>query len=101
MQEALNFQAEDAKNVIERKDGQIDEESLWPTDFIHALQSIDGEADAQFWETHLFTLATVRLGPHKGAQAVGIGSNQNSLKRASNLALAFTVSSMTPGTIPE
>lgn len=92
MQEALELQCEDASGAVERKDGQLDEKTVWPTEFLDALSAIDAK-DGDPWR--LFSVATVKCGSHSGMRAVGIGSNQSRLKRASNLALAFTVARTT------
>lgn len=98
VQQALQLHGEDANSAIGRQDGQLDEDAAWPADLINALRLVDKEAGA-LWR--LFTVATVKLGSHSGLRAVGIGSNQNKLKRASNLALAFTVARTMPNTCAE
>ena len=60
--------------------------ACWPEDLIHDLRWIDAQASSP---ERLFTVATVKVGPHTGLRAVGIATNQKRLKSASNLALAF------------
>lgn len=98
MQEALHLQGEEDSNGIERKDGQLDEDAAWPSALLNVLRSIDDQAGAPW---RLFSMASVKHGPHGGLQAVGIGSTQKKLVRASNLALAFTVAHTVPNTSQE
>lgn len=98
MQEALHLQGEEDSNSIERKDGQLDEDAAWPIELLNVLRSIDEKAGAPW---RLFSMASVKHGPHRGLQAVGIGSTQKKLLRASNLALAFTVAHSVPNVSQE
>ena len=91
------------KAAVLRQDGQLDNTmrcgvsncstrpgmlaaACWPEDLIHDLRWIDAQAGSP---ERLFTVATVKVGPHTGLRAVGIATNQKRLKSASNLALAF------------
>jgi hypothetical protein len=86
MQEALQIQS--APNSVARQDGQFNMPQGWYPELFDALSSIDKRDACQ---RRLFTVATVSEGPHSGLRAIGIGSNQAKLKRASNLALAASV----------
>lgn len=86
MQEALQIQS--APNSVARQDGQFNMRQGWYPELFDALLSIDKRDGCQWRQ---FTVATVSEGPHSGLRAIGIGSNQTKLKRASNLALAASV----------
>lgn len=92
MQTALQLDIA-ANAAVQRQDGQLDDTS-WPAELIHGLRWIDAQAGSP---ERLFTIATVKVGPHAGLQAVGIATNQERLKRASNLALAFAAARLRPG----
>lgn len=76
---------------VERVQGFLDRTGDWIPDpgLFNALQAVDRlHSGGPQWR--LFTLATVTSGPLQGLRAIGIGSNQKKLIRASNLALAIT-----------
>ena len=60
--------------------------ACWPEDLIHDLRWIDAQASSP---ERLFTVATVKVGPHTGLRAVGIAANQKRLKSASNVTPTF------------
>lgn len=82
-QEALQLPGT-VSDSVSRSDGRLDSNDIGlPPQTFEALLTID----AGQWR--LFTVAAVRAGPCSGLVALGMGSNQVRLKRASNLALAF------------
>ncbi|CAK0794241.1 unnamed protein product [Prorocentrum cordatum] len=76
-----------AQGDVDLKEWQLDHADGCPEELLSGLRAIDSAA-GDAWR--LFTLATVLRGPCKNLCAVGIGTNQAKLKRASFLALAFT-----------
>jgi len=86
VQEALG----DDSDVV-RQDGRLDVLEGWSPELFDALRAVDQATGSQW---RLFTVASVAKGLHIGLRAVGIGSNQRKLRRASDLALALAVARM-------
>mmetsp|Transcript_85006 Transcript_85006/g.133763 ORF Transcript_85006/g.133763 Transcript_85006/m.133763 type:complete len:626 (-) Transcript_85006:153-2030(-) len=89
MQEALSLtNVQNPELFLERSTGQLDEREGWEAAFLQELSIIDCLNGTPQWRC--FMVVLVSEGPLRGTCAVGIGSNQKHMSRASNLALALT-----------
>eukprot|EP00747_Dinoflagellata_sp_TGD_P120428 gnl/TRDRNA2_/TRDRNA2_173246_c0_seq2.p1 gnl/TRDRNA2_/TRDRNA2_173246_c0~~gnl/TRDRNA2_/TRDRNA2_173246_c0_seq2.p1 ORF type:complete len:427 (+),score=91.53 gnl/TRDRNA2_/TRDRNA2_173246_c0_seq2:100-1380(+) len=86
MQDTLELHGDGADTVVrDPLTGQLDDVNE-DKELVSALQKLDKKAGDPW---RLFTVAKVTAGPFSGLVAVGIGSNQQKLKRASSLAIAI------------